>query len=62
MGLFAILLGKDYLHHSVDHRFISLSDADQQKFALEMHATALPSGAQDLACGSLPALMGVADH
>ena len=61
MGLVAVGLSEDGLYHGADHRLVGLAHAGQQ-IALEMHAAALPPGAQDLACGGLQALMGVADH
>ena len=48
MGLVAVGLGEDGLHHGADHRLVGLAHAGQQ-VALEMHAAALPAGAQNLA-------------
>ena len=48
MGLVAVGLGEDGLHHSADHRLVGLAHP-RQKVALEMHAAALPTGAQNLA-------------
>ena len=61
MGLVGVGLGEDGLHHRADHPLVGLAQAGQQ-IALKMHAAALPSGTQDLACGGLQALVGVADH
>ena len=48
MGLVAVGLGEDGLHHGADHRLAGHAHEGEQ-VALEMRAAALPAGAEDLA-------------
>lgn len=61
MGLFSVGLGEDSLNNGADGRLVGLAHTGQQ-VALERHATALATCAENRACGGFQARVRPADH